>query len=417
MDEWHGLSAGELGRRIGEGAIDPVALTESFLAAIDTHPAAADIYARTTPDRALAEARAARGRAQAGLRRSVLDGVPVSWKDLYDTAGVATEAGSALLAGRVPERDARVLRNAVQAGLVCLGKTHTTELAFSGLGLNPVTGTPPNIHDPDLLAGGSSSGAAASVAHGLAAAGLGTDTAGSVRIPAAWNDLVGLKTSHGALPLEGVVPLCPSFDTVGPLARNVADCALLVAAMGGATAPDLAGATLRGRRILVLEGLPFEGIETDPQTGFETALDALGRAGARIERGQVETDEAVRLMPLLFAPEAYGVWGARIEAQPEAMFAPIRERFRGGRDAPAHEFVDGWRALERVRQEYLTRSEGYDAVALPTCAIAPPSRSRRNRRPRIFLRAQPDVAAQYASGEPAGSVRGHPCRRVRPQPG
>ncbi len=384
MEDWGMAGAAELGRGIETGEIDPVGLTEGFLEAIAAHPAAEAIYARTTPGRARAEARAAQDRARAGMRRSTLDGVPVSWKDLYDTAGVGTEAGSALLRGRVPAHDARVVANATAAGLVCLGKTHTTELAFSGLGLNPVTGTPPNVHDPARLAGGSSSGAAASVAHGLAAAGLGTDTAGSVRIPAAWNDLVGLKTTHGSLPLEGVVPLCPSFDTAGPLARDVADAALVHAAIGGTRPPDLAGGTLRHRRILVLEGLPFDAIEDAPRSGFETAIDCLETAGAAIERQTIELDEAVRLMPLLFAPEAYGVWGQRIEADPDLVFAPIRERFRGGRDYAAHDFVAGWQALVRLRRSYLVATAGFDAVALPACAIGPPVRAEVESDPALF---------------------------------
>src|SRR5690606_20855098 len=113
------------------------------------------------------------------------------------------EAGSALLRGRVPDEDAVVLKRAARAGLVALGKTHMSELAFSGLGVNPVTATPPNINDPDLAPGGSSSGAAASVAFGLAAAGIGSDTGGSIRVPAAWNDLVGFKPTAGFLPLAG----------------------------------------------------------------------------------------------------------------------------------------------------------------------------------------------------------------------
>ena len=135
-------SAADLGRGIEAGTIDPRELTEAFLDAIAAHEFRDRIFARLTEDRARDEAAAAADRAKRGLRRSPLDGVPISWKDLYDTAGVATESGSALLKGRVPERDARVLTNATAAGLVCLGKTHQTELAFSGLGLNPVTATP-----------------------------------------------------------------------------------------------------------------------------------------------------------------------------------------------------------------------------------------------------------------------------------
>ena len=204
MDDWLGMTAASLGRGIAEGRISPVALTETFLAAIGAHPFRDRIYARVTADRARAEAQAAEARAKAGHRLSPLDGVPVSWKDLFDTAGVATEAGSRLLAGRVPDSDALVLRNATALGLVCLGKTHMTELAFSGLGYNPSTATPPCVNDPDAVPGGSSSGAATSVAFGLASAGIGSDTGGSVRVPSAWNDLVGLKTTAGRVPLDGV---------------------------------------------------------------------------------------------------------------------------------------------------------------------------------------------------------------------
>ena len=217
MQDWLKMTACDLGRGIGAGQIDPVALVQVYLDAIDAHPARDRIYARVTSERALIEAQAAAERAASGSRLSLLDGVPISWKDLFDTQDVATEAGSNLLKGRIPDRDARVLENATASGLVCLGKTHMSELAFSGLGYNPSTATPPCINDEKADPGGSSSGAAASVAFDLAAVGIGSDTGGSVRIPSAWNDLVGLKTTAGRLSLEGVVPLALKFDTVGPL--------------------------------------------------------------------------------------------------------------------------------------------------------------------------------------------------------
>ena len=142
MDEWRWMSAADLGRGIGAGGIDPVSLTEVFLEAIDAHKYRDRIYARVTHDRARAEAKAASARARAGTRKSLLDGVPISWKDLFDTAGTATEAGSALLKGRTPMADARVLATASAFGLVCLGKTHMSELAFSGIGINPSTASP-----------------------------------------------------------------------------------------------------------------------------------------------------------------------------------------------------------------------------------------------------------------------------------
>lgn len=372
--DWLKMSAAALGRGIEAGQIDPVTLTDTFLEAIAAHPHSHRIYARLTETRASAEAKAASDRAKAGLRRGPLDGVPVSWKDLFDTSGVATEAGSALLMGRVPAADARVLHNATAAGLVCLGKTHMTELAFSGLGLNPVTASPPNINDEAAVSGGSSSGAATSVAFGLAAAGIGSDTGGSVRVPSAWNDLVGLKTTHGRLSLDGVVPLCPRFDTVGPLCRTVEDAALLLSALEGRPAADLSGASLEGRRFLVLETGAFDDIRKGPRQAFEAAVDRLARAGAVITRGEVPAvAEALPLSATVFPAEAYGTWAAEIEANPGAMFAPVRDRFRSGGAISAPDYVAAWQRLERLRAEYLEATAGYDAVLLPTCPILPPN--------------------------------------------
>jgi aspartyl-tRNA(Asn)/glutamyl-tRNA(Gln) amidotransferase subunit A len=292
MNDWLWMSACDLGRGIGAGEIDPVALTEAYLDAAEAHAYRDRIYTTLTRERALGEAEAAAHRARHGVRRGLLDGVPISWKDLFDSAGTATEAGSRLLEGRVPEADAEVLARATRAGLVCLGKTHMSELAFAGLGLNPAYrgtaegATPPNVHDPARVPGGSSSGAAASVAYGLAAAGIGSDTGGSVRVPSAWNDVVGLKTTTGRLSLEGVVPLAESFDTVGPLCRSVEDAAHLLAVMEGGAAADLTGASLKGARFLVLEPYASDAAEAQAQ-GFSRALGRLGDAGATIERGEV----------------------------------------------------------------------------------------------------------------------------------
>lgn len=367
-------TAAEQGRAIEDGRVCPLALTEAYLAAIEAHLGQETIYARLTKQRALDEAMAARTRARSGLRRGPLDGVPISWKDLFDSAGVATEAGSRLLEGRVPQTDAHVLQAMAQGGSICLGKTHMTELAFSGLGLNPVTATPPCVNDPSAVPGGSSSGAAASVAFGLAALAIGSDTGGSVRIPAAWNDLVGLKTTSGRLSLTGVVPLAPRFDTVGPLARSVEDCALALAVMEHRKAPDLRGAKLDGRRLLVLEGAPFEDIRPEPLRGFEEAVGRLAAKGAQLERKQLDIiAPALALSGIIYTPECYAQWREVIEARPEGMFRPILERFRSGRDHSAADHLDAWRSLEQFRAAYLAATAGYDAVILPTAPNMPPN--------------------------------------------
>ncbi len=370
---WDQLSACDLGRGIEARQIDPVDLAQFFLDRIAGHEAGDRIYARLTADRALAEAGAAADRAKAGQRLSLLDGVPCSWKDLYDTAGVATESGSALLKGRIPEADAEVLRNATAAGMVCLGKVHQTELAFSGLGVNTVTATPPNVNDPEWAPGGSSSGSGASVALGLAPISIGSDTAGSVRIPAAWNDLVGLKTTHGALPLTGVVPLCPRFDTVGPLAKTVEDAAHMFAAMAGEAPADLDGATLSGAKLLILDTLVQDGIDDAVRQGFDGVVAKFEAAGAEIARAEIPAvTDAIDLGALLFAAEAYGVWRDVIEANPDVMFHQVLKRFRGGADYSAAEYVAGWRRLDELRVEFQEATAGYDAVLTPSIAIQPP---------------------------------------------
>ena len=377
MRDWLDMTAGDLGRGIAAGDIGPEALCETYLDAIAAHPLRDRIYTVVTETRARAEAAAAGTRARAGQRLGPLDGVPISWKDLFDSAGVATEAGSALLKGRVPDRDAEVLRNATSAGLVCLGKTHMSELAFSGIGLNPVTATPPCVNNADAVPGGSSSGAAASVAFGLAVCGIGSDTGGSVRIPAAWNDLVGLKTTSGRLSLSGVVPLCLRFDTVGPLARSVEDAALMLAALEGGKVADLRGASLKGLRFAALRTVVMDDIRAQPEAGYAAAVARLREAGAVVEEIDApEVAEALPLSPALFTGEAYGLWRDVIEAAPAKMFAPILERFRGGKAISAADYVAGWQKLEGLRAQWQARVAGYDAVLMPTAPNMPPDRDR-----------------------------------------
>lgn len=371
--DWLRATAVEQGQAILAGLISPVDQTEAYLEAVAAHPDRDRIYARLTGERARAEAIAAHDRARAGLRRGMLDGVAISWKDNIDSAGTATEAGSRLLEGRVPEEDAAVLAGATASGLVCLGKTHLTELAFSGLGVNPMTATPPNALDPALAPGGSSSGAAVSVALGLAAAAVGSDTGGSLRVPAAWNGIVGFKPTTGAVPMAGVVPLCRRFDVVGPMTRNVADAAALFAVLTDSAMPDLTGAAASDLRLLVLDGVPFQDAREGPVMAFEEAVERLARAGARITRAAPPVvAEAMTLAPVLFAAEAYGIWKDHIEADPESMHPPILARFRGGREVSAPDYVAGWEAAARHRAAWAEAAAGHDAVLLPTCPILPP---------------------------------------------
>ena len=374
MKRWLAMSAAALGREIGMGNIDPVALTQKYLDAIHAHPFKDRIYTVVTDERALSEAAGAADRAVSGQRRSILDGVPVSWKDLFDSAGIVTEAGSLLLKGRTPNADCEVLRNATSLGLVCLGKTHMSELAFSGLGFNPQTETSPCINDHSAVAGGSSSGAAASVAFGLAAMAIGSDTGGSVRVPAAWNDLVGLKTTSDRLSLSGVVPLCARFDTIGPLCRSVEDASFALAALEGDKPVNLTNANLEGCRFAVCKTAAFDDIRELPKKAFDNSIKRLQAMGAVVEYINIPTvTEALGLTGILFPTEAYGTWKHEIESNPEAMFEEILLRFRSGSNVLAPDYVAAWQALDRLRAEYSEATAGYDAILMPSSPILPPN--------------------------------------------
>jgi aspartyl-tRNA(Asn)/glutamyl-tRNA(Gln) amidotransferase subunit A len=298
--------------------------------------------------------------------------VPVSWKDLFDTAGVATEAGTALLKGRVPAADAPVVQRLTAAGMPPLGKTHTTELAFSGLGLNPITATPPWRHDPDRVPGGSSSGAAASVAWGLAPIGIGTDTGGSVRVPAGWNDLVGPE-DHGRAPAErrrGRARRQLRHDR--PADPHVEDAALASRCSTARPPPICAAQRWSGRASWCWKPA-CSTTSTRRRQALRCALDRLGKAGATVRRGAIPAvAEAMGMAGILYAPECYAAWREHIEADPDAMFPPVLARFRAGAAPSAADFVAARARLDVLRLDYAQATAGYDAVLLPTTANLPP---------------------------------------------
>jgi aspartyl-tRNA(Asn)/glutamyl-tRNA(Gln) amidotransferase subunit A len=371
-NDWLKMTACDLGRGIENGTISPIALTQTYLDAIAAHPMADRIYARTTNDRAIQEATLAEARAKSGKRLSLLDGVPISWKDLFDTKGTKTEAGSRLLTGRTPDADAVVLQNATNAGLVCLGKTHMSELAFSGLGLNPMTQTTPCVNDLDAVSGGSSSGAAGSVAFNLAAAGIGSDTGGSVRIPSAWNDLVGLKTTAGDLSLDGVVPLCPKFDTVGPLCRSVEDAAYLYAILRGDKPRDLT--PFNSLRLMMLTSVALDDIETTPMASFNAACDAIRADGIEIvERPFPIIDDILGLAAIIFTTEAYAQWGEVLEVDGDKMFPEIYDRFMAGKKYSTDDYASAWAQVDLARKNWAEITAEFDAVILPSSPVMPPN--------------------------------------------
>ena len=373
MSDFNSLTASKMGDLIGIGEIDPVELTEHFISQIELSPIGKKIFTTVTSKLALDQAKDSKIRADLGRRLSSLDGVPISWKDLFDIKGFHCEAGSDLLAGRLANKNSKVYNFAEAHGLICLGKTHMSELAFSGLGLNPSKETPPCVNYPEGVPGGSSSGAATSVAFGLAAAAIGSDTGGSVRIPAAWNDLVGFKTTAGKLSLDGVVPLCSRFDTVGPLTKSVEDAARLFGIMAGKEIELPAPKPVRGLTFAILKTVAMENVADLPRKAFQNSIDKLQKAGASISEISVSSvDEAMDLTGLLYSPEAYATWKHKIEKSPDLMFAKILERFRSGANVLASDFINAWDKLMDLRKQYHSEVEEYDAILIPASPIIPP---------------------------------------------
>ena len=378
MSAWHEMTALELGAGIAGGGIDAVELTEHFLARIDREDPDHDIFIRATPERAIAEATAARDRAKARLRRSPLDGVPMSWKDLVAMAGEPTTGGSPLFAQQPPAtRDALLLSRATRGGMVCLGRTNLPEFAFSAMGINPHFGTPPNPFDPETarVPGGSSSGAAVSVSRGLAPAAIGSDTGGSVRVPAAWNDLVGLKTTAGVLSNDGVLPLVRDLDTIGPLTKDVADAAAIFTILAADEPIDLQGASVRNARFLLPEML-WRDVDDDIADVMERAIERLETVGAQITREEVpELDEVTETFLSfgdLFSATAYAELREKVDAQPNLVYEQILRRLHLSVGATAVDVIHAWLEIDRRAAAYHARVAPFTAVLCPTSTISPP---------------------------------------------
>jgi len=290
------------------GETDPVRLVEEALVRARS---SSGIFIELFAEKAISEAEAARERRASGRARSRLDGIPIAWKDLFDIAGSRTTAGS-LTRSDVPvaAADAAVVAASRRLGLIALGKTNLSEFAFSGLGMNPHFGTPTadfSVDEP-RVPGGSSSGSAIAIQRGIVAAAIGTDTAGSVRVPAAFNGLVGFKTSHRRYDKAGVFPLADTFDSIGPLAATVADCAWLDAALRAEVEPTAATAADAPHFAADTALLDDPDLESAVRANLVAQLDRLAARGARVDFRPIEflarTREAIRQHGWLGAAEA-----------------------------------------------------------------------------------------------------------------
>jgi len=254
-----------------------------------------------------------------------------------------------------------------------------TELAFSGLGINPKMGTPANPFDErvERVPGGSSSGAGVGVARGLAMGAIGTDTGGSVRIPAGWNGLVGLKTTSGLLPLDGTVPLSPSLDTIGPLARDVTDTALLFSLLLEAKPFNVEDGDLDNVALLLPGGVAWSDLDPGIGEALHEAIRRIAQNGARIiERKLPEIDEIDALAwdgrSSQLVAEAYAIWGRKIAEAEDLIYAPIASRIQAGANLKPEDLAAGAMQRTDIRRRYAEATKGIDAVLLPSVAITPP---------------------------------------------
>ncbi len=320
MEELAQRSGWEIARALASGKASPVALTEYLLARAKEN-GAENVFLNIAAEQALTEAQASARRLAEGRALSAFDGVPIAFKDLFDMAGEITSAGS-LTRKQAPaaSSDASAVARVRAAGMVVLGKLNLTEFAYSGLGLNPHFGTPPNPHGGATAhaPGGSSSGSGVAVARGLVPLAIGTDTGGSVRIPAAFNGIVGFKPSEGRFDKSGVFALSPGFDTIGPLARTVQDCIAMDMVMRGRPVHQLKRRSIAGQRFIVPQTIVLDGLDEAVANNFERSLMLLERAGGRIERLKFEIfSEVVELGAKhgsIVAAEAFELHGQLIKS-------------------------------------------------------------------------------------------------------
>jgi len=313
-----------------------------------------------------------------GVVSSPLAGLPVSVKDLFDVAGDVTTAGSTVLRGAPPAtRNAVAVARLLAAGAVIIGRSNMTEFAFSGIGINPHYGTPLNPYDRATrrIPGGSSSGAAVSVADGMAAFALGTDTGGSVRIPAALCGVTGFKPTRDRVPLDGAFPLSTTLDSVGPLAPSVACCATVFQVLAGEPLRALTPAALAGLRLGVPKTLMLEDLDVEVAKAFESAMQRLSRGGARIvELAVPEFDEAAKanLAGGLSAPQAYVVHREWIDREQEIDPRVLERILRGG-SMRAVEYIELLAARARLMRRFVRPNYDIDVLVMPTVPrIAPP---------------------------------------------
>lgn len=377
-------------QRVAAGEVSPVELTATCLERIAARDSEVNAFITVTADEAMRDARAIELEIARGESRGPLAGVPIALKDLFDTAGVRTTAGSKFFSSRVPDQDAAVVRNLRDAGVIVLGKLNMHEWALGVTNDNPHYGACHNPWALDRITGGSSGGSAAALAAGMCFGALGSDTGGSIRIPAALCGVVGLKPTYGRVSLRGVVPLSWSLDHAGPMARRVSDVALLLAIIAGhdRADPGSAGmptddytanldAGVDGWRLGVIGDEWLGDIEPDVRASVRAAVGGLASAGALVEElAAPDLLDAARLNGLMTTADAATFHRERMERSPEDFGADVLARLRRGAAYGATDYADARRRQTILRYTFsswfVEHGGRFDAVILPTTPCAAP---------------------------------------------
>lgn len=365
---------------LASGRTSALALVREALARIDAPDGEGKrAFIKVHREAALAAAEAMDKLRAAGLAPSPFAGIPISVKDLFDLAGEPTTAGSTVLAGAsLAERDAPAIARLRRAGFIVIGRTNMTEFAFSGLGLNPHYGTPASPYERATtrrIPGGSSSGAAVSVADGMAFAGIGSDTGGSCRIPAAFCGITGYKPTAASVPREGAFPLSQTLDSIGPLANSVECCRILHEIMSGDVLSKDVPTSLKGLRIAVPQTVALDGLDAHVAGSFDRALDLLAKAGATVIAAPFARLAEVASINAKggFAPaEAYAHHRELIEAKGEGYDQRVRTRVLRGRNQDAADYIRLVQARDAFVAAMRAEVSAFDVLAMPTVpTIAP----------------------------------------------
>ncbi len=377
-------SIAELAPLIQRKEVSPVDVTRVHLDRIERLNGQFLAYLTVLKDEALAAARNAEHAIMRGQYRGPLHGIPIALKDLFAVKGVRLTCGSKILADHVADKDATVVTRLKQAGAMLLGKLNMHEFAWGGTSLNPHYGTPKNPWDLTRLPGGSSGGSAVATAAGLAMGTLGTDTGGSVRIPASLSGIVGLKPTYGRVSRFGVYPLSSSCDHVGPLARTVADAAVLLQAIAGpdpkdssashVTVPDYTSALkedVRGLRLGVPQEYFFEDVEPAVRDGVYAAIQHLSSLGAVVEEVSIPSiQHVIASSTAIIAAEAYEVHAQTLKTRSQDYGSDVRTRLLLGACIQASQYLKAQRFRTLLRQEMLDILGRVDALVTPTTLIA-----------------------------------------------